>query len=323
MNSVLVCGAGGFIGHHLVKSLKNLGYKVVGVDLKYPLYEQSPADHFYIMDLRSQCDVANLFTKHKFLQIYQLAADMGGAGYVFTGKNDANIMSNSVTINLNILHNMVKHNISKVFYSSSACVYPEHLQTNAVSLTEEMAYPACPDSEYGWEKLFSERLYLNYRKNYNIDAKIARFHNVFGPLGSWNNGKEKSPAAICRKIARAKDNDSIEIWGDGFQTRSFLYISECIKGIHSIMNSNITVPVNLGSENSISINELVDIVAKIAGKNISKYYVSGPTGVNNRSSNNDFIFNNLQWKPTENLEHGLKVTYEWISNQIADNLSDK
>lgn len=317
MKKVLVCGAGGFIGTHLVTSLKNQGNYVIGADLKLPEFSITDADEFYLYDLRSQINVQKLLTSD-IDEIYQLAADMGGAGYIFTGENDANIMHNSAIINLNILDEMVKKNIKKIFYSSSACIYPDHIQKNIDNpiLSEHFAYPANPDSEYGWEKLFSERLYKSYARNFNIEVRIARFHNVFGPLGSFNNGKEKAPAAICRKVAEAKDNDTIEIWGTGNQTRTFLYIDECIQGIHKIMESNFSSPINLGSERMISINNLVELVSVIANKNINIKNIKGPVGVMGRKSDNKLIKQVTNWAPAENLEHGLFRTYFWIKSKL-------
>jgi len=321
MKKILVCGAGGFIGSHLVKSLKDQGHYVIGADLKYPLYRETTADKFYIVDLRVQNNVSNLITED-IDEIYQLAADMGGAGYIFTGEHDADIMHNSATINLNILDEMKKKKIKKVFYSSSACMYPSYNQTDPDNplLTEASAYPADPDSEYGWEKLFSERLYLTYAKNYGINAKIARLHNVFGPEGSWNNGKEKAPAALCRKVAVS--DGLVEVWGPGVQTRSFLYIDECINGIHRLMDSNCTVPINLGSTRMISINSLVSLIAQIANKNIRIKNIDGPIGVMGRTSDNTLIKKMLNWEPNENLEYGLEQTYNWIAEQIRLNRKD-
>lgn len=317
MKTILVCGAGGFIGTYLVKSLKAQGHTVIGADLKYPLYSETEADHFYIIDLRNQTSVKYLFNTHRFDEVYQLAADMGGAGYIFTGEHDADIMHNSAMINLNILDMMREFNVKKVFYSSSACMYPAHNQTdpNNPLLSEESAYPANPDSEYGWEKLFSERLYLTYARNYNIDAKVARFHNIFGPKGSWNNGKEKSPAALCRKVAMS--NGTIDVWGPGNQTRSFLFIDECIEGIHRIMESDCKVPVNLGSTRMISINNLVHLIAELAGKSVTINNVDGPLGVMGRNSDNKLIKELINWAPDEDLETGITKTYKWIVEQIT------
>lgn len=318
MKTILVCGAGGFIGTHLVNSLKEQGHYVVGVDLKKPEYSETTADSFYIMDLRSQSNVETIFNYHKFDEVYQLAADMGGAGYIFTGEHDADIMHNSATINLNILDCMRKHNVGKVFYSSSACMYPEHNQTDPDNplLSEDSAYPANPDSEYGWEKLFSERLYMSYARNYGIQVRIARFHNIFGPLGSYDNGKEKAPAALCRKVALADDNGEIEIWGPGNQTRSFLYIDECIEGIHRIMESDCEVPLNLGSTRMISINDLAKLIASLTNKRVKIKNVDGPVGVMGRNSDNTLIKETIGWAPGEDLEFGLTQTYQWINSQL-------
>ena len=318
MKTILVCGAGGFIGTHLVESLKAQGHYVVGADLKSPEYSETAADAFYRIDLRVANNVDTLFDYHKIDEVYQLAADMGGAGYIFTGENDADIMHNSATINLNILDAMRRFNVKKVFYSSSACMYPAHNQetTDKPIMSEDSAYPANPDSEYGWEKLFSERLYMTYARNYGIDARIARLHNVFGPLGSWNNGKEKAPAALCRKVAQAENNGVIEVWGPGVQTRSFMYVDECIEGIHRLMDSDVTVPVNLGSERMISINDLVLLISKLTNKRVSINNIDGPVGVMGRTSDNTLIKELLDWAPADNLEVGLTKTYQWISAQL-------
>jgi nucleoside-diphosphate-sugar epimerase len=315
MNKILVCGAGGFIGTHLVTSLKKKGFYVIGADLKYPEYSETDADEFYIMDLRIQTNIEKLITSDIY-EIYQLAADMGGAGYIFTGDNDADIMHNSAMINLNIAHEMVKKGIKRIFYSSSACMYPSHNQEdpNNPLLSEDSAYPANPDSEYGWEKLFSERLFMAFARNYGIRARVARFHNIFGPLGSWNNGKEKAPAALCRKIALS--NGTIEVWGPGVQTRSFLFIDECIEGIHKIMESDCDFPLNLGSERMISINDLAKLIAKLANKDINIKNIPGPMGVMGRNSHNKLIQKSIGWKPGEDLEYGLLQTYKWIESQI-------
>lgn len=319
MKRILICGAGGFIGSHLAEKLASEGHYIVGVDLKKPLYSDFAGNYFYEMDLRRQTLVEKVFQlESPFDEIYQLAADMGGAGYIFTGEHDADIMYNSVQINLNILDCAKRHNVKKIFYSSSACMYPEHNQTdpNNPICSEASAYPANPDSEYGWEKLFSERLYMTYSKNYDIDVRIARFHNVFGPKGSWNNGKEKSPAALCRKVAMAEDNDTIEIWGPGNQTRSFLFIDECIEGIGRIMECDYSKPINLGSERMISINDLAMLIAKLTNKNINIKNVPGPAGVMGRRSDNNLIREVTNWQPDENLEEGLRKTYNWICEQI-------
>lgn len=323
MKNILVCGAGGFIGTHLVESLKKQGHYVIGADLKFPLYSETKCDKFYKLDLREYDNVKIIF-QNRIDEVYQLAADMGGAGYIFTGEHDADIMHNSATINLNILDVMVKHDVKKVFYSSSACMYPAHNQTdpNNPLLTEDSAYPADPDSEYGWEKLFSERLYLTYARNYGIDVRVARFHNIFGPRGSWNNGKEKAPAALCRKVAMAEDNGTVEVWGPGIQTRSFLFIDECIEGIHRIMEGDYQQPLNLGSTLMISINDLVKLIAKISGKTIHIKNIDGPMGVMGRNSDNTLIKEKINWAPDEDLEGGLVKTYAWIQEQIEKNLKD-
>ena len=315
MEKVLVCGAGGFIGGHLVTSLKEKGYYVIGADIKQHEYKTTDADEFYQYDLREQDLVRKLVTPD-IDAIYQLAADMGGAGYVFTGVNDANIMHNSALINLNILEAMVKNGIKNVFYSSSACMYPSHNQEDPSNplLSEESAYPANPDSEYGWEKLFSERVFLAFAKNYGIRARVARFHNIFGPLGSWKDGKEKAPAALCRKIAQS--NGEVEVWGPGVQTRSFLFIEECIEGIHRIMESDCDFPLNLGSERMISINDLALLVAQIANKDITIKNIPGPMGVMGRNSHNKLIKETIGWAPGDKLEYGLEKTYAWISEQL-------
>lgn len=323
MKKILVCGAGGFIGSHLVEKLKDQGHYVIGSDLHHPLYNQTPADEFYIMDLREQENVRKLITSD-IDEIYQLAADMGGAGYIFTGEHDADIMHNSCQINLNVLDQMVKANVKKVFYSSSACMYPSHNQEDPDNplLSEDSAYPANPDSEYGWEKLFSERLFMTYAKNYNLDVRIARFHNIFGPYGSWDNGKEKAPAALCRKVALCKEGGVIDVWGPGNQTRSFLFIDECVEGMQRIMASNYTKPVNLGSTRMISINNLVLLIAKLNGKNVSIRNVDGPRGVMGRNSDNKLIKETINWAPDEDLESGLIKTYKWIDEQIQLGLKD-
>ena len=316
MIKMLVCGAGGFIGHHLVTSLKQRGYYVIGADLKYPEYEPTHADEFHICDLREQDQVRNLITSD-IDTVYQLAADMGGAGFIFSGNNDADIMHNSAMINLNIVEAMVKNQVKNIFYTSSACVYPQEIQQEPKDpwLIEHSAYPANPDSEYGWEKLFSERLYLCWAKNHGLRVRIARLHNVFGPLGAWNNGREKSPAALCRKVAESTTG-SIEVWGTGQQTRSFLYIEDCIEGIHRIQNSNYEYPLNLGSNRMISINDLVLLISKIADKPITINYIPGPIGVMGRNSYNGLIEKEVGWSPRDNLEYGLTNTYAWIKQQL-------
>lgn len=315
MKKVLVCGAGGFIGNHLVNDLKARGYHVVGADLKQPEYSTSQCDQFWITDLRDPKNVSALLDDD-IDEIYQLAADMGGSGYISTGIHDADIIHNSALINLNILHEMVKKNITRIFYSSSACVYPEYNQLDpaAPNCAEASAYPAEPDSEYGWEKLFSERTYMAFARNYGIRARIARFHNIFGPLGSFNDGREKAPAALCRKVAES--TGTVDIWGPGIQTRSFLYIDECIEGIHRIMSSDYDQPLNLGSERMITINDLALLIAGLAGKTVTINNVAGPVGVMGRNSHNQLIQESIGWKPQEDLERGLQITYNWISSQL-------
>ena len=316
----LVCGAGGFIGSHMVKKLKSEGYWVRGADKKYPEFSMSEADEFLRGDLTGQtfCDmVCNI----EFDEIYQFAADMGGAGYIFTGEHDADVMNNSATINLNILRN-VKDYKPKIFFSSSACMYPEHnqLDPNTPDCREDTAYPANPDSEYGWEKLFSERLYLSYHRNYDVPVRIARYHNIFGPEGTWTGGREKAPAAICRKVAELpKGGGSIEVWGDGLQTRSFLFVDECVEATYRLVQSDFTGPVNIGSEEMVSINELVDIAAKVADKEVEKNHIDGPLGVRGRNSNNDLIREKLDWDYTMTLEEGIKKTYDWINEEQLGN----
>lgn len=335
MKTALVCGAGGFIGSHLVKRLKSEGYWVRGVDLKKPDFSPTDADDFMIGDLRNyaftsvamHCPYSNPFD-----EVYQLAADMGGAQYIFTGEHDADIMHNSAQINLNVANIAVKANVGKVFYSSSACMYPQEIQriSNNSGLKETDAYPANPDSEYGWEKLFSERLYLAYARNHGLNVRIARFHNIYGEEGTYKGGKEKAPAAMCRKVAEAHeylfvpgmnrwngDRGFIEVWGDGLQTRSFLYIDECIEGVRRLMDSDCTEPVNIGSDEMVSINELAQMAIDISGKNIKiKNVESKALGVRGRNSDNDFIFEKLGWKPHYPLRKGMEKTYLWINEQM-------
>lgn len=322
--TILVCGAGGFIGTHLVNDLKAQGHTVIGVDLKYPLYEDTRCNDFYKQDLRKAEMVDFIFSQHKFDEVYQLAADMGGAGYIFVGENDADIMHNSATINLNVLESARRYDVNKIFYSSSACMYPEHnqLDPDNPDLAEHTAYPANPDSDYGWEKLFSERLYLAYGRCYNMNVKIARFHNIFGPQGSWNNGKEKAPAALCRKVAMVENDGVIEVWGPGNQTRSFLFIDECVEGIQRIMESDLTEPVNLGSTRKISINELVHLIAEISNKRVTIKNIDGPRGVMGRTSDNTLIKEKIDWAPDEDLETGIEKTYNWICGQIESGVED-
>ena len=341
--TALVLGAGGFIGSHMVKRLRSEGYWVRGVDVKAPEFSESEANEFVFGDLRDvnivrrairftgylgnfYKQIADKFAE-PFDEIYQFAADMGGAGFVFTGENDAEIMHNSCTINLNVLDEQRKLNEDKninetrIFYSGSACMYPEHnqLDPNDPNCREDSAYPAAPDSEYGWEKLFSERLYMAYNRNHGIPVRVARYHNIFGPEGTWDGGREKAPAAICRKVALVKEQSgSIEVWGDGLQTRSFLFIDECIEATRRLMDSDFMGPVNIGSEEMVSINQLVDTAAKVAGKTIEKNHIDGPLGVRGRNSNNDLIREKLDWNYSKTLEEGIKETYEWISNQIQE-----
>jgi GDP-D-mannose 3',5'-epimerase len=343
IRTALVLGAGGFIGSHMVRRLKKEGYWVRGVDVKYPEYSQTAADEFIQGDLTDQTLVEKIvqfrgygnnfykFVPTKYIQpfdeIYQFAADMGGAGYIFTGDHDADVMNNSATINLNVLRSLkdlnerTGHNKTTIFFSSSACMYPEDIQmdTNNPGLKESSAYPANPDSEYGWEKLFSERLYFSYYRNYGIPVRVARYHNIFGPEGTWKGGKEKSPAAICRKVAELPaEGGEVEIWGDGEQTRSFLYIDECVEATYRLVQSNFMGPVNIGSEEMVTINQLADIAAKAANKTITKNHIDGPLGVRGRNSNNDLIREKLQWDYTMSLEEGISKTYNWIVEQLKN-----
>ena len=342
MKTALVLGAGGFIGSHMVKRLRADGYWVRGVDLKYPEFSETEANEFICMDLtdrevmrrviRYGGERGNFYRSivDKFLEpfdeIYQFAADMGGAGFIFTGDNDADIMHNSACINLHLLDEQRKWNEekgtnhTKIFYSSSACMYPEHnqLDPNNPDCSEDSAYPANPDSEYGWEKLFSERLYLSYHRNYNMPIRIARYHNIFGPESTYEGGREKAPAAICRKVINSETcDDTIEIWGDGEQTRSFLYIDECIEATRRLMDSDFIGPVNVGSEEMVTINQLVDIAASIDEKDLEKIHIDGPLGVRGRNSNNDLIREKLGWDYEMTLEEGISKTYEWIKWQIS------
>ena len=320
MKTALVPGAGGFIGGHLVKRLKREGFWVRGVDLKFHEYAETEADDFALGDLREQ-DFCQAMIDRRFDEVYQLAADMGGAGYIFTGEHDADIMHNSATINLNVANIAHKRNIKRTFYSSSACMYPAYNQEDPdnPNCKEDSAYPAAPDSEYGWEKLFSERLFLAYNRNHGLSNRVARYHNIFGPQGTWDGGKEKAPAAICRKVAQTKSGDSIEIWGDGLQTRSFLYVDECLEGTLRLTRSDWEGPVNIGSDEMVSINQLVDYVADIAGKKIEKNHIPGPTGVRGRNSDNSLIRERLGWAPSQSLREGLEKTYEWIEWQVRRN----
>ena len=318
MKKVLVCGAGGFIGGHLVKKLKRQGHWVRGVDLKLHEYSPSMADEFVVGDLTDQALVRKVLDI-PFDEVYQLAADMGGAGYLFTGDNDANVMHNSALVNLNIIQQALKVGVKKLFYSSSACIYPAYNQEDPQNpkCSEDSAYPAMPDSEYGWEKLFSERLFQAFNRNYNMDVRIARFHNIFGPEGTFAGGKEKSPAAICRKVAEAQDGDGIEVWGDGQQTRSYLYIDECLEGIERLMESDFVGPVNIGSEEMITLNQLAEMVMKIANKNLYiKNIDVAHTGVRGRNSDNKLIKQKLGWAPSAPLVNGITKTYQWINAQV-------
>lgn len=318
MKSAIVFGAGGFIGGHLVKKLKNEGFWVRGVDLKFNEHAETLADDFVIGDLRDQNFVKSVVDRC-FNEVYQLAADMGGAGYVFTEENDANIMHNSALINLNVLDICHKRNIKNIFYSSSACMYPVHnqLDPDNPNCEESSAYPANPDSEYGWEKLFSERLYLAYNRNHGMKCRVARYHNIFGPEGTWEGGKEKAPAALCRKIAEVKSGETIDVWGDGLQTRSFLYIEECIEGTIKLLRSDVDIPVNIGSEEMISINNLAMLIAEISKKKIFINNIPGPEGVRGRNSDNRLIGKLLNWSPKESLRSGLVKTYDWILTEIS------
>jgi len=333
MKTIISLGAGGFIGSHLVSALRKKNHFIIGADIKKPLYKNSEADMFLVGDLIDKNFVLDVFkqsTTTKVDEVYQLAADMGGAQYIFSGLNDADVMSNSAKINLNTAEACLNYRPNRIFFSSSACVYPEHnqLDPNNPNCEESSAYPANPDSEYGWEKIFSERLYLSYNRNHNLNVKIARFHNIFGPCGTWKGGKEKAPAAICRKVAEAKNGGEIEVWGDGSQTRSFLYIDECLKAVLEFTRQDhFTGPVNIGSEEKVSINELAQRVIKISGKNIKiknlegkeffdKYGYECPLGVNGRNSHNKLFKEKIGWEPKFSLEEGLRKTYNWISSQI-------
>jgi len=318
MKKALVCGAGGFIGGHLMNRLKQEGYWVRGVDLKENEYGNMNCDEFVIGDLRDPHVVAKVVSSD-LDEVYQLAADMGGAGFVFTGDNDADIMHNSALINLNVLEEIKNKGVKKVFYSSSACMYPEYNQLDPENpkCSEDSAYPAAPDSEYGWEKLFSERLFLTYARNLGIQVRIARFHNIFGPQGTWEGGREKAPAAICRKVALASEGGEIEIWGDGKQTRSFLIVDECVDGVRRLMESDFMGPVNIGSEEMISINDFAKMIIGISGKNIKVKNIPGPEGVRGRNSDNALIQEKLGWAPSIPLKTGVERTYHWIVGEIA------
>jgi GDP-D-mannose 3', 5'-epimerase len=330
MRTALVFGAGGFIGSHMVKRLKKEGYWVRGVDLKYPEFSKTEADDFVIADLRVYANVWNNIRVDgkPFDEVYQFAADMGGAGYIFSGEHDADVMHNSAQINLNTLDCLLKMkqvigaSDTVVFYSSSACMYPAYNQLFAdrPNCSEDSAYPADPDSEYGWEKLFSERMYFAYNRNYGIPVRVARFHNIFGPEGTWRGGKEKAPAAMCRKVAEAEDGGTIEVWGDGEQTRSFLYIDECVEAVRRLVASDFTGPVNIGSEEMVSINQLVHTVAVAAGKTINIKHIDGPLGVRGRNSDNTLIRERLGWDYEQSLADGIAITYDWIKSQVDGNV---
>jgi GDP-D-mannose 3',5'-epimerase len=314
----LVCGAGGFIGSHLVRRLKSEGYWVRGVDIKNPEFSRSEADSFVLGDLRDLATWESVLDCD-FDEAYQLAADMGGAGYIFTGDNDAHVMHNSAMINLHMAEQGVKYKVGKIFYSSSACIYPEYNQMDPRNpkCSEASAYPAAPDSEYGWEKLFSERLYFAFCRNHALDVRVARFHNIFGPEGTWTVGREKAPAALCRKIAEQPDGAEIEIWGDGEQTRSFLYIDECVEAVRRLMQcESFRGPVNIGSEEMVTINRMAAMIMEIAGKQVRVKHITGPTGVRGRNSDNTLIRQELNWAPSNSLRDGLSRTYPWIENQV-------
>jgi len=318
-----VLGAGGFIGSHLVKRLKAEGHWVRGVDLKNPRYAASPADEFQVADLRVYENVVAALAGG-FDEVYQLAADMGGAGFVFTGEHDADIMHNSAQINIHVLDVARKNRIGRIFYSSSACMYPEYnqLDPDNPKCNEASAYPAAPDSEYGWEKLFSERLFFAYARNYGLQVRVARYHNIFGPEGSWHDGREKAPAALCRKVAMANVGEAIEMWGDGKQTRSFLYVDECVEATLRLMRSDFTGPVNIGSEEMVSINQFADMIMDIADKKLNVRHIPGPTGVRGRNSDNHLIREKLGWAPSLPLGIGLRKTYAWIHEQIQIGKAD-
>jgi len=323
VKSALVLGAGGFIGSHLVKRLKKDGFWVRGADIKYPDFSDTEADDFVIVDLRKQSEVARVIDR-RFEEVYQLAADMGGAGYIFTGENDADVMTNSIQININILEFARKRNIKNIFYSSSACIYPEHNQLDPDNpiCSESTAYPANPDSEYGWEKLFSERLYFAYNRNHSMNCCVGRYHNIYGEEGTYFGGKEKVPAALCRKIAKANNEGSIDVWGDGKQTRSFLHINDCVEATILLMRNQFRGPVNIGSEEMISINNLAKKIINISKKELSINNLPGPEGVRGRNSDNKLIEEKLNWRPILSLDEGLKLTYNWISEQITKKLSE-
>ena len=333
MKTALVCGAGGFIGGHMAKRLKEEGFWVRGVDLKYNEFMnmEDVCDEFFIGDLRDPSLVSRLMfapkqiseqdKQNSFDVVYQFAADMGGAGFIFTGENDADIMHNSAQINLNVAHEAVKKNVKKVFYSSSACMYPEYNQMDPDNpkCSEDSAYPAAPDSEYGWEKLFSERLYFAFARNHGLSVRVARYHNIFGPQGTWTGGREKAPAAFCRKVAEAKDGESIEVWGDGSRTRSFLYIDECIEATRRFVDSDFEGPVNIGSEEMITIQNFAKMAIDISAKNLTIKNIDGPLGVHGRNSDNQLYREKMGWEPTQKLRTGMEKTYSWVKSQVDDN----
>ncbi len=315
---VLVCGAGGFIGGHLVKRLKAENCWVRGIDLKRnPFGNQQYADEFIVGDLRNP-ETCHYMLEGGIDDVYQLAADMGGAGYIFTGEQDAHVMHNSALCNLNTVEAARQCRVKRIFYSSSACMYPEYNQLDPENpkCTEDSAYPAQPDSEYGWEKLFSERLYFSYQRNHNMQVRVARFHNIYGPQGSWKGGREKAPAALCRKVAEAQEGGTIQVWGDGKQTRSFLYVEECVEAVWRLMGSDFPGPVNIGSEEMLSIGELAQMIIEISQKNLEIEYIEGPTGVRGRNSDNKLIAQKLGWQPHAPLREGLEKTYAWIAKQV-------
>ena len=323
MKTALVCGAGGFFGSHLVKRLKRDSYYVIGVDLKYPEFAKSEADVFFIMDLRNPSAVQYLFNRYTIDEVYQLAADLGGAGYILTGEHDADIISNSALINLNIAKKASKMGVGKLFFPSSTCVYPALNQMYS-DPTKDVAYPAQPDNEYGWEKLFSERVYQAHQRNYGLDIRIARLHGIFGPEGAWEGGKEKAPAAMCREVAKAKNGGVVNVWGSGEQTRSYLYIEECLDAVRMLMDSSQSFqPLNIGAEESVSINQLVKMIIEISGKDLTINHVEGPSGVTNSFSDNRLAYQKLNWKPSYSLVKGLEQTYEWIHTQIYDQYREK
>jgi len=317
----VVLGGCGFIGHHLARRLQKEGYWVRVADVKAPEHADLStfADDFYHGDLANeQMAYEALNLGRTDVEVYQLAADMGGAMYIFTGDNDSNVMTNSAAINLNVVRAMMRLGLKKVFYSSSACVYPEHNQMDPdnPNCEESSAYPANPDSEYGWEKLFSERLYMAFHRNHGLECRIARFHNIYGVEGTWQGGREKAPAALCRKVATTPDGGTIDMFGDGKQTRSFLYVDECVEGILRLMKSDYWKPVNIGSEEMISINDFALMIADVAGKTININHIPGPLGVRGRSSDNRLIRDVLGWEPNAPLREGITKTYEWITQQL-------